>query len=338
VKRISQLDGVRGLAILAVYLHHALKVKLLWMGVDLFFILSGFLITGVLVRAKEQGLGHYFAQFYGRRARRILAPYLLTLVAMSFVFGVAWLKHWYLYILLTNLLLPMHIPRPEAFDPLWSLAVEEQFYVFWPFAVYFLRPRHLRWLALGLLLAAPVLRGVFHFPEHWAIYTLTPFRMDLMALGALLCMLYNDHSPWLERWGAALGAACTAAGVAGLLLLAHFGVSTYGNTRLGNVTIYEGSLLSTVGVMLWALSGQGVAPLRWAPLRYLGKVSYSFYLVHLGVLILLGRYFSPKLAAGAGFLLCVAYASASWYLMEVRLLHAGARKTTASVATVQARR
>ena len=75
MKRISQLDGVRGLAILAVFLHHALKIKLLWMGVDLFFILSGFLITGILLSAKGQKLGSYFAHFYSRRARRILAPY-----------------------------------------------------------------------------------------------------------------------------------------------------------------------------------------------------------------------------------------------------------------------
>ena len=332
MKRISQLDGVRGLAILAVFLHHALRLKLLWMGVDLFFILSGFLITGILLSAKGQKIGSYFAHFYGRRARRILAPYLVTLILVGLVFGYGWLKHWYLYILLTNLLLPLHIERPEAFDPLWSLAVEEQFYLFWPFAVYFLSPRNLRWLALGLLGLAPALRGLIHFREHWAIYTLTPFRMDLMAVSALLCMTYRDHRERIERWGAAAGAGCSLTGVAGLLLLAHFGVSTYGNTRLGNVAIYECSLLATLGIMLWALSGYRVGLLQVAPLRYLGRISYTVYLVHLAVLTWFAARLPYLLAAGAGFAVSIAYASASWYLMEARLLHYGQRKKLASAA------
>lgn len=142
--RIKQLDSVRALAILAVFFHHALKIKLLWMGVDLFFVLSGFLITGVLLNEKHRGIGKYFSHFYERRVRRILPPYGLTLVLASLFFGIAWMRHWYLYILLTNFLLPLHIQHPIAFDPLWSLAVEEQFYLVWPFAVYYLSERHLR--------------------------------------------------------------------------------------------------------------------------------------------------------------------------------------------------
>jgi peptidoglycan/LPS O-acetylase OafA/YrhL len=129
MKRIPQLDGVRALAILAVFVHHALHVRLLWSGVDLFFILSGFLITRVLLDAKHHSLGGYFAHFYARRARRILAPYLLTLIVASFFVGLAWARHWYFYLLFTNLLRPLHIALPVAFEPLWSLAVEEQFYL-----------------------------------------------------------------------------------------------------------------------------------------------------------------------------------------------------------------
>ena len=144
MKRIPQLDSVRAIAILAVFCHHAFKIRLMWMGVDLFFVLSGFLITGVLVNAKHHTLRGFFAHFYARRARRILAPYVLTLVVASFFFGVAWMRHWYLYILFTNFIMPLHIPQPMAFDPLWSLAVEEQFYLAWPLAVYFLSERRLR--------------------------------------------------------------------------------------------------------------------------------------------------------------------------------------------------
>jgi peptidoglycan/LPS O-acetylase OafA/YrhL len=97
LQRISQLDGARGVAILAVFLNHALNAKLLWMGVDLFFILSGFLITGVLLNAKQHSLRGYFAKFYARRARRILPPYLLTLLMASLFFGFAWTRHWYTF-------------------------------------------------------------------------------------------------------------------------------------------------------------------------------------------------------------------------------------------------
>src|SRR5580698_6766214 len=121
MKRIRQLDGVRALAILAVFSHHAFKAKLLWMGVDLFFVLSGFLITGVLMGMKRHTIGSFFRRFYARRARRILPPYLLLLCLATVFLGTGWLHFWYLYILLTNFILPMNIPHPIAFDPLWSL-------------------------------------------------------------------------------------------------------------------------------------------------------------------------------------------------------------------------
>lgn len=320
MQRIRQLDGVRALAILAVFLHHAFKVKLMWMGVDLFFILSGFLITGVLLNAKQHSLAGYFAKFYSRRARRILPPYLLTLLIASFFFGLAWARHWYLYILLTNLLLPFNISHPLAFDPLWSLAVEEQFYLAWPFAVYFLNERHLTYFAASLIAVAPVLRASLHFQNCWPIYTLTPFRMDSLATGALLCLAYRNMRPWIESFGAGLGLVMGLLGTGGLLLLSHLGISTYGNTRLGNVWIYECALLCCLGIMLWALCGRYVQTLRWRPLTYIGQISYTMYLVHLGILTLLSPILNPIAAAAVGFVVTVAYASASWYLIERWLL------------------
>jgi peptidoglycan/LPS O-acetylase OafA/YrhL len=308
------------MAILAVFVHHALKVKMLWMGVDLFFILSGFLITGVLLKAKEQKLGTYFAQFYGRRARRILGPYILTLLVVGLLFGFAWTKYWYLYILLANFLLPLHILRPTAFDPLWSLAVEEQFYLFWPFATYFLTEKKLWRLGVGLVILAPVLRGVFHFHEHWAIYTLTPFRMDLLSLGAVLCLLYKNKRDLIERWGTKVGLICSLAGLAGLGVMARLGLSTYGNTRFANIAVYECSLLTCLGVILWALSGRGVGILRWRPLTYIGQISYTMYLIHLALLAFLTPHMSPVMAAVAGLAATILYATLSWYLFEARLL------------------
>jgi peptidoglycan/LPS O-acetylase OafA/YrhL len=319
------------LAILAVFLNHAINAKLLWMGVDLFFVLSGFLITGVLLNAKDYSLRGYFAKFYARRARRILPPYLLTLLAVSIVFGVAWSRHWYFYILFTNLLDPLHIPHPLAFSPLWSLAVEEQFYLVWPFAVYFLSERRLAKLAACLIVVAPMLRGFVHFRDYQPVYTLTPFRMDLLAVGALLCLAYRHMPAQIERVGPKLGFLFGFSGVAGLLILEHNGISTGMNTRTGNVWIYECTLFVSLGVMLWALSGRYVGALQWRPLTYIGKISYTMYLVHRGVLELCTTHLDKRAAAIAGLAITIGYASISWYLMERNLLvHDRKVKTFAS--------
>jgi len=329
MKRIAQLDGVRALAILMVFVHHAFRLKLMWMGVDLFFVLSGFLITGVLLNAKHYSLAGFFAHFYSRRARRILAPYILWLAVASLFFGVAWMKHWYLYLLLTNLLLPLHIPLPQAFEPLWSLAVEEQFYIVWPFAVYLLDERWLRRLAIALIVAAPVLRAALHFEQHWPIYTLTPFRMDLLAAGAFLWLEREQNGEALKRRGSLVGAGLITLGLTSLILLAHFRVSTDGNTRVGNVFIYESSLLICVGFMLYALAGIWVRWLHMKPMVYIGQISYTMYLVHLGALALMPVSFSMWTSAAVAFAITVAYASLSWHLLESRLLKRTARQQTA---------
>ena len=169
-KRIPQLDGLRALAILAVFVGHSLKVRMMWMGVDLFFVLSGFLITSILLDVPKVSFTSYIGAFYARRVRRILPPFLLLLVVVSVVFGVAWLKHWYMYFGLMNYREFFHdeiLTGPLA--SLWSLGVEEQFYFFWPVLVYFVAPKKLPGILLGLMILAPVLRGVLTpWAEHQA--------------------------------------------------------------------------------------------------------------------------------------------------------------------------
>lgn len=330
MKRIPQLDSVRAIAILAVFCNHALKIKMMWMGVDLFFILSGFLITGVLINAKHHTLSGFFAHFYARRARRILAPYVLWLIVASFFIGVAWMRYWYMYVLLTNCFPLLRIPQPTAFDPLWSLAVEEQFYLAWPFAVYFLSERRLRNLSILLIVLAPVLRGVFHFNQHWPIYTLTPFRMDLLSAGALLWLEWERNRAGIERWGAKIGAVLAVLGFAGLGLLGHLHISTYGNSRIGNVFVYEFSLFICLGFMLYALSGWRVGWLRLRPLRYIGQISYSMYLVHMGIITLIATRIHGAAGAALALALTIGYAALSWHLMESRLL--GWRPKSAAIS------
>ncbi len=327
MRRISQLDSVRGIAILAVFFHHALGLKLMWMGVDLFFILSGFLITGVLLNARERTLGGFFSHFYARRARRILVPYLMLLLLASMVLGVAWMRHWYLYILLTNFLLPFGIPHPAVFEPLWSLAVEEQFYLVWPFAVYFLPEKRLRWLCVILLAVAPALRGGLHFEHHWPIYTLTPFRMDLLAAGSLVCLEWRSNRTRIEQWGARIGAGLAVTGLVVLWELGRLHITTYGNTRLGNILIYESALFICLGFMLYALSGRHAGWLQVRALRYIGTISYSMYLVHVGVLQMVRPNLHGIWGVAAALGLTILYASLSWHLIECRLLGAHKKPT-----------
>ncbi len=322
-KRIEQLDGVRALAVGAVFLNHAFHAKLLWAGVDLFFILSGFLITGILIGEKDKSLRGYFAHFYERRARRILPPYALLLAITSIVFGLAWLRHWYLYIFLMNVLVGYSIHMPHSLQVLWSLAVEEQFYLVWPFVVYFLGEKSLAWVTAALLLAAPVLRGVCTplFAQHWQIYSLTPFRMDLLAMGGLLALVWRRKRVAIERWGI-YGLGLTVAAIAAMGLLSrnpHF--NTDANTRTTNVWIYELTLLASTGVILWALSGRAVAPLTWKPVRYIGRISYSIYLIHLTAILVMARYLhGTAAAAAAAAAVTLAYAGASWHFVEKPIL------------------
>lgn len=324
-KRIPQLDGIRAVAISAVLVHHLLHVKLLWMGVDLFFVLSGFLITGVLLDRRDRGLKEYFGHFYGRRARRILPPYLLLLLVTTIFFGASWARHWYLYFFGMNVITAFGFSQPITLCVLWSLSVEEQFYFAWPFVVYFLDDKTIAWTAGGLMLAAPLLRWLCTplFSSHFAIYALTPFRMDTLAAGALLAIIWRRRPYLIARFGR-YGLALSGLALGVLALLARNPrFFTFANTRESNVLIYEMTLVISVGVMLWALSGKRVGVLMLSPARYLGRISYTVYLVHLTVYAIASSYLDNQamalLVTGVGTLI---YAAVSWVVLERPLLTA----------------
>ena len=328
VKRIKELDGIRAIAIAAVFLHHILHVKLLWMGVDLFFVLSGFLITGVLLDRKANSLKEYLGHFYRRRAQRILPPYLLLLLVTTIVVGTIWIREWYYYFFLMNVITATGAPQPGSLSILWSLAVEEQFYLVWPFVVYYLSDAGIAWVAGGMAIAAPLLRWLCTplFATHWAIYALTPFRMDTLAVGALLALVWRTHPEKIRRFGqyGPLISMC-ALGVLGILA-GNPEFRTRANTHATNVLIYEMSLIICTGIIFWALSGRWVRVLTLAPVRYLGRVSYTVYLIHLTFYFVLTRYLHNTVWINtltlAGALL---YAAVSWFVMEKPILTAKPR-------------
>lgn len=325
MQRIPQLDGIRAIAILIVIVYHAMGIRLLWGGVDLFFVLSGFLITNILLNSKALSLGGYLARFYRRRAQRILAPYALFLVVVSIFCGVGWLRSWYLYLFLTNLLYPLHVFYPRVFGHLWSLAVEEQFYLLWPFAVYFLSVRRLRILCLVIMGAAIGLRATVHPSSYLDIYSLTPFRMDLLAAGALLCLVWREWPELVMKAGPAVGCGLSLLGLAGFTALWHLGISMHSNTPVGNALTYEASLALWLGFMIYGLSGWHVGWLRIAPLRYIGRISYSIYLIHYAIVLGLRAKGLPNgvVMLATVFALSLVYATLSWFLMEKKLLTIG---------------
>ncbi len=247
------------------------------------------------------------------------------LIVVVFFHG-PWLRYWYLYLGATNFLMPMHLKSLDLLSPLWSLAVEEQFYLVWPLVVYFLNPKWILRCAAGLVLLAPMLRYFCTpmFSSPWAVYMLLPFRMDTLAVGALAALTWPIFKLRLQqssrfrqsvRWGT-LGIFL---GCGLLLLLAQReGYTTFANSPVGNLGIYECTLGMMSSMFLLALMGTGKELLSSWPFLWLGRISYSFYLIHLLFLRII-----PGFAGTLSLACSIGYAVASWFLIERPLLTPG---------------
>jgi peptidoglycan/LPS O-acetylase OafA/YrhL len=279
---IPALDGVRGIAVITVILHHHQLLNMGWMGVDLFFVLSGYLITTIL-RGGRSGK-NYWRSFWVKRVTRILPAFLLLLVfAIALGFRPTWLDL-SAYLFTMGDLMAYLRPHNEVIAPVWSLAVEEHFYMLWPFAVCYLPKRTLLYLLGALIVFEPAVRAVTSlFTHNWAVfYYLTPFRLDGLGFGCMLALLLE--SPRLGR----LIHKWSGPGVLmsiGMLLTFRMvlGVSyTFsGSTMTYNSSVYF--LVACVSVCMIAYLLQHPASLpgriaAWKPLVFLGTVSYGIYL------------------------------------------------------------
>jgi peptidoglycan/LPS O-acetylase OafA/YrhL len=338
---VRALDGVRGVAVLVVVVHHvpalvpafqSNRPRGGYLGVDIFFVLSGFLITALLLREQLDSGGVRLGAFYARRALRLLPALVVLLVVHE------------LYLLATGVpargpfaqsisilfyfqnLGPNFKGATPAFVPLWSLAVEEQFYLLWPLVLMlFLGIRHRTWVVVTIMIAAiaavDIHRAVAY--DHTSgiglirLYTRTDYRADSLLVGALLAQL------WVRGKTPTRGLR-TAAWIA-----LAFVATCIARVHVTDAFLYRGGytvIAVAIAVVLLAVlesTWVGVRALCLAPLRAIGRVSYGLYLWHIPVFLAVYRYGShldstTRLVLGLGIAGAITYAS--WVLVERPIL------------------
>lgn len=302
------LDGIRGLAVLLVMIVHfignvaaetplqKLVVKAAtygWIGVDLFFVLSGFLITGILLESKNGT--HYFTNFYARRTLRIFPLYYLVLICLFLIlprlvtpspllaaaeqhqiwlwtytsnFFTAWTGSW------STLNYVAHF---------WSLAIEEQFYLIWPVVVFLAAPQTLRRICIATIIFALLLRvglAIWGVSEL-SISVLTPCRVDALCVGAYLAIRVREpgiFDRWQEKSGyAALILGLTPLSIMILAMLAGPAEPALRQLRGSFIALLFGSLIL---VALRPASSLISRPFHGRMLTFFGKYSYGLYVYH----------------------------------------------------------
>jgi peptidoglycan/LPS O-acetylase OafA/YrhL len=313
--RIPELDGLRGLAILLVIICHYIadaehaplgywpdhflsSLSVGWSGVDLFFVLSGFLIGGILLDA--QNSPRYFRTFYMRRVHRILPIYYVWIILYSVIVAVG--LYWVpgklpvtgrdltvtpvYFLFLQNMI---YGPSPFEWKWLvvtWSLAVEEQFYLFAPPLIRFLSVRRLAYFLAAVICAAPILRflafrylrDLYYLPQY-----AMPCRADALAFGVLAAAawrwqafrIYLENNPGLLQRGVAYMLIVLAALMWWLARPARLVTYTIGYSSLA--VFYTCALLLVISQP----EGPVARAIRAKWLRHLGGISYCVYLIHL---------------------------------------------------------
>jgi peptidoglycan/LPS O-acetylase OafA/YrhL len=353
--RIPELDGIRGLAILLVLVWHYVAnlikpgadswqfyalapLRLTWSGVDLFFVLSGFLIGGILLDARDSPT--YYRTFYLRRIHRIFPLYFLWL--LLFLAGLYWARSdgylfnedvpvWSYSLFLQNFFMASRDTFGAQWLAItWSLAIEEQFYFLLPWLVRRLSVRRLSWLVVASIVFAPLFRFALwrSYNEPLSAFVLFPSRMDGLALGVLVAIACRSEQAW--RWLTVHRRECNIVLIllgCGMVLLHAYPrqVQPFGFSW---IVLFYALLLLRI-VMNPGPIAKGVFGGRL--LRWLGTVSFAIYVFHQGIndlflYLALGQT-QPRISDWASLgvtmlslVVVIALAGLSWHFFERRLI------------------
>jgi peptidoglycan/LPS O-acetylase OafA/YrhL len=342
---IPELDGVRGCAITMVLLFHFApdlpKNRILmhtlgfgWTGVNLFFVLSGFLITRILLRTRDRH--DYFRSFYFRRALRIFPVYYWTLAVAVLLFGavpalngILPLAHdrffyWFYLSNWTPLLLELN---QRSFGHFWSLAVEEQFYWIWPIVVLFVKPQRLVWVAVGIFASAVLLRIAFVDTHYWFIRWNTFCQTDALMMGALCALAWE--APTVAK-SLACYASYIGAAIPCIILAVVVGDHWLGDKFTATIGVM--ALALAFGALLWYAT---VGPL-WLSILFrspiltgMGKYSYGIYVYHQPIYLMLIQLHLVQrgwATFAASLMASILLGALSYELVERRILKLKSRK------------
>ena len=336
LRYIPQLDGLRAVAISLVILHHLFfrlggqsaprSLRFIAehgvLGVDIFFVLSGYLITTILLRSS--GGVPALRHFYFKRILRIWPIYYLLLLAAYLESYSAHVSYpWTRCLFFVQNFLSQW-PGQHDFDQTWSLCVEEHFYFVWPLCVLFLPRRSLPYIAGGIFLASPLVRllGLATGAGYKQLYTFSQYRLDGIALGSLLALLLGRSifsSAVVRRlgWSALLSSLPSA-----LWLVAATDLMSPARV------LFAGTLFALAfgGLLCLALESRlFAAALSLRPLRYVGRISYGLYMIHPFVFYFVGGHRVGYLAMLAALAISLLISALSWRFLELPILQFGDR-------------
>ena len=330
-----QLDGLRGIAVIMVIFHHWTSwghaLGLGNIGVQLFFVLSGFLITGILLDAREGAApGRWFPstfrEFTLNRVARIWPIYILVLVAVALT-GDRFERHEAMpmhFLFLSNVLFAIRGEFGTTLSHFWSIGVEQQFYLVWPFAVLLIDKKRLEWLTFALIASAPLFRltMVMLGFENFASFNTLPFAsMDSLGMGALISIWIRMPEAESTLRVRRLSSMAIAAAFA-FALLRVSQIDTFNAEQ----TLYAIVFAWVVILACKGILGRAGQVLESRPLVAVGLVSYGVYVYHMFIpraVAFLLRLIDTPIFLQDGlffFLLCtvatITLAGASWFLIE----------------------
>ena len=305
--RIAEVDGLRGIAILLVVSFHYLNNQLVhashnigkvlalatsfgWVGVDLFFVLSGFLIGTILLKTRNSP--RYLQTFFIRRVVRIIPNYYLLLIVYFLIVSLPYfagnyfltgnnvIPSWSYFAMVNNLFMAsLENLGNSVLSVTWSISIEEQFHLLFPFVVFFLKEKWLPYFLVAAIIGAPLFRVQF---SHWIPpYVLLPSRMDGLAFGILIAYIgyKTDVVLFVNKYFSYI-----LAGMVVDVLVCAIAYANYGDLGVVKHTLFSFFFAGCLLIALTRPKSLYCNLLRNSVLGWIGMISYSLYLCHYFIL------------------------------------------------------